>query len=185
MKIKFRGEEHRAVGFRGSGLEDRRRFSVHLPHYRRHPALEDSGLLAGNQSAGVPQQCAVVQTNGSNHAQLRDYYIGRIQKASQTHFNNGNVNLLAVKEPESHTRSDLKERQFRRVILLQKLHYTLLWNHLKAVFLHNLYPFPEVQQMGRCEQSHTVPASCKGCGQEGANGSFSVCPSHVNAPQTA
>ena len=63
----------------------------------RHSGLYDAGLLPGDGLQRVPQQGAVVQADGRNHAHEGCHDVGGIQPSAEAHFQDCEVCVLIGK----------------------------------------------------------------------------------------
>ena len=96
---------------RRSGGPDEHRpgFGVPAPYHCRHPMLENPGFLRRYLFPGISKDGAVVQPDGSNHAQTGLNHIRAVQQATQPHLYNGIVHGLFGEPLECHARGDFKK----------------------------------------------------------------------------
>ena len=90
-------------------LDDGQRVARLAHHDRRHPALEDTGLLSGNLLDRVAEEFGVVQGEARDHARERTLHdIGGVEPPAEPDFEQENIGPMPREQQKRRRRLDLK-----------------------------------------------------------------------------
>ena len=108
------GRMQRRAQAPGLRLDHGHRLGHLLGADRRHAALDDGGLLAGNRRQGLPEKFGMIHADRRDHArQRRVDHIGRIEPAAEADFQQHHIGWMLREQPERRRGFDLKDRDRR------------------------------------------------------------------------